>query len=534
MASDADRLRELIEIDKRRLHERKKQKAYDGISADPIITLEIEDIEAQIDERSAELEAIEAGLDRYALIWRDFRSKVEKTLPGAKYVFQAIDLFQQLNLPLHRDMLIELCAKWDRSDTDKFKDILDEFERAILPKSANPERVEAIPAQCSNTGFRLKDDVINEVEAFFEVLRRYKASLDINLFFVGVHQFVNKADYSQMETSVKLWDFFENSELESVALFNLGVTYMNNSDNQKNFYLEAVQKFSPALSILPQLASKLLQQPTYLSLQESNQLRTKPNDLAPNDIIKACRYLNTKLVDAEGSRDQVEALSISVAYKAVEFFPWSEKAYRNIDWVLDDFDQPANAVKKLKQVMGMVDENDESSLYRAARIAYITSEVLLNQLGKTDRKSQIEAQLSEVEEKYKNLINKSSITAEQIDNTENRLSKLKYELDQLTQQETASQQTIIQKDREVNQLEDYLKELWKNAEFEQIEIDEAQVKIYNLKEQFEEFMREYQLILDEYQGSLNWAKKSYEAYPRKDTLELIEKIELKLKSLKRV
>ncbi len=56
-----DEIRDLIEINNRRLQERKKQLATFGLSADPSITLEIENIEAQLQTLRTELQNLLDG-----------------------------------------------------------------------------------------------------------------------------------------------------------------------------------------------------------------------------------------------------------------------------------------------------------------------------------------------------------------------------------------------------------------------------------------------------------------------------------------
>jgi hypothetical protein len=177
MTSRAEDIKKLIERRTRRLNKLKEQEALQGKSVDPSVLIEIEDIETLIAESRSELEGIEAGLDKYALIWKDFRLKVDKLLPGTKHIFQAIDLFQQLRIPLSREMIVDLSARWNKSRHEKIIRILNELENFLLPKSPDPNLIHVIPAQCSNTGFSLRE---NEFSSdFFYVLDHFDKQIDL-------------------------------------------------------------------------------------------------------------------------------------------------------------------------------------------------------------------------------------------------------------------------------------------------------------------------------------------------------------------
>ena len=57
----ADELRELVNLNKKRLYELKKQQAVFGLHADPGISIEIQAIEAEIQALEIELQSIERG-----------------------------------------------------------------------------------------------------------------------------------------------------------------------------------------------------------------------------------------------------------------------------------------------------------------------------------------------------------------------------------------------------------------------------------------------------------------------------------------
>lgn len=87
MAHEAEKLEELVEILRDRLHERQKQQAMLGIAADPSISLEIRKIETEIHKFKSELEQIEQK--KQLLNPRDINTTQNLKLPTSVDVLQS-------------------------------------------------------------------------------------------------------------------------------------------------------------------------------------------------------------------------------------------------------------------------------------------------------------------------------------------------------------------------------------------------------------------------------------------------------------
>lgn len=351
MLSREVQLKKLIEAHTRRLHLLEQKVAKLGDSADPSIFLEIEDIKTQIRERRQELAGIETGLDFYGLLWLNFRSKVEKSRPEAKHLFYAIDLLQQLRLPLYRELIIHLAARWDGTGVDRFKAILDEFERHIFSDTDNAQLIKPVRTQCKNTGFRLMDDEFGE--GFLDIIEQFSNQIDYNVLLSGICNYCQQEIEIDSQIELSLWALITKySRIRSIGYFNTGVSYRNQGDD-----FRAAEYFFDAIKTDHKVARYNPWKHSFLS--RSHLKHPKPSESV---IIKSFDRLCQRLLSLYPFSEFQEDLLIEIASEPLAQFPRNRAAH---DILANVYDQLGRPMDETAEILA-VNEEDSDSLWKAA------------------------------------------------------------------------------------------------------------------------------------------------------------------------
>lgn len=122
--SEADGIRKIISDKSRRLQKLKEQEALYGISVDPRILIEIEDLETQLEELQTQLAALESGTS----------ARVSSTAPSPSS-------FRQIKIESLQQRRDDLFAEFEAANK-QLRNALSEVERTRLKRQLKSLEIE--------------------------------------------------------------------------------------------------------------------------------------------------------------------------------------------------------------------------------------------------------------------------------------------------------------------------------------------------------------------------------------------------------